>query len=732
MNKQEILDRYIEFYKTSLHQNQRALSLVKKEGVYERFIFDNFLLAYSDGSIIDLMSENEELTKQGEKIGLVKNNKDVFVNYLLIPVLDTNKNIINIAGFNLYHQSKNKLTFLNNEGIFNEVFLRNQKEIIFTQNPIQALNLIQNDYHNTTFMIPGDNKYLKFIIDNNIRKAVFTFEGNSRLFYELTKNGISTKRILIDFEKLRNGSGKEYIEELFSKESSEEFSLDTVKEIEHGFLFQLPHLSYRVIGNFSDNSMNLKVNIKAFTQDEVFVDYIDLYKNSSRQSFIYNVMERFNIRDQIQLEEDMHQIIDIIEKHREKKAKDNKITKPELTEYQKDTGLRLLKNPNLVDEIDNDISKLGYVRERKNKILLYLVMTSRLMDNPLHSVIISRSSAGKSQLANIIEDLCPPEDLVSISDLSAQAFYYFGENDLTHKLVVIGERAGSESSEYPIRELISKKSICKAIPVKDKATGQIKTERITVHGPISYIETTAQTEEINQENLSRYFVLGMDESEEQTRFIHESQKRYAKLEGYLESLSLSKIIEKHIFAQRLLRKIHVFIPFVDKLKFPSSQLKTRRDHQKFLRLIMAIGFLHQYQRKVKKVKLGNNKELEYIECTLEDYKIAYELLKDGILDNTLDDIPRTSKELLILIKNYLKEKSDKDNIQIDKIIFTRKEIREYTSWTFVQIRNNFRVLRDYEYIIELEKKKGPAHLYKLTSGYADKTINSYILSPEEL
>lgn len=732
MNINKLLDRYIEYYQPILQENKRILTFLKNEGVYERFIFDNFKLAYSDGSITDMILENAELHKQCEQIGLIKNIKDVFSNYLLIPVLDTNKNIVDIAGYNLYPQSKNKLIFLNNEGIFNQPFLINQNELILTENPIQTFNLIQNDYPNTTFMIPGENKYVKFILDNNIKKAMFTFEGKARLFYELARNGISTKRILVDFDKLKNGSGKEYLEKLFTKESEEAISSDTIKEIEHGFIFQYPHLSYRVIGNFNDHSMNMKVNIKAFTNDEVFVDYLDLYKNSNRQSFIYNLMERFNIRDQIQLEKDIHQLIEVIEKYRDKKAKENKNTKPELTEYQKDTGIKFLKNPHLIDEIDNDITKLGYVRERKNKLLIYFVMTSRLMDNPLQTVIISRSSAGKSQIVDIIEDLCPPEDLVSISDLSAQAFYYFGENDLTHKLVVIGERAGSESSEYPIRELISKKSICKAIPVKDKVTGQIKTEQITVHGPISYIETTTRGEDINQENLSRFFILGIDESEEQTQLIHESQKKQVKLEGYLEALNLDKIREKHIYAQRLLRKIHVFIPYVDKLKFPSSQLKTRRDHQKFLRLIMAIGFLHQYQRKIKKAKLGNNKELEYIECTLDDYKIAYELLKDGILDNTLDDIPRTAKELFVLIKKHLKEKSIKENNPIDKIIFTRKEIREYTNWTFVQIRNNFRILRDYEYIQELEKKKGPAHLYRLTSGYSDKNINNYILSPEEL
>ena len=52
-------------------------------------------------------------------------------------------------------------------------------------------------------------------------------------------------------------------------------------------------------------------------------------------------------------------------------------------------------NP-LIDKIEDDYTRLGYVRERKNKILLYLVMTSRLMDTPLHSLLISRSGAGRA------------------------------------------------------------------------------------------------------------------------------------------------------------------------------------------------------------------------------------------------------------------------------------------------------------------------------------------------
>ena len=88
---------------------------------------------------------------------------------------------------------------------------------------------------------------------------------------------------------------------------------DIIKEIENGFLFQFPHLNYRVIGNFNDFTMVLKANIKVFKDKDVFVNSIDLYKNRDRNSFIYDIMDKFHFRDQIQLEADLTQIIEVIE-----------------------------------------------------------------------------------------------------------------------------------------------------------------------------------------------------------------------------------------------------------------------------------------------------------------------------------------------------------------------------------------------------------------------------------
>jgi hypothetical protein len=282
-----------------------------------------------------------------------------------------------------------------------------------------------------------------------------------RPFYELYKNGISTKRIMIDFEKVKMLGGKEYLKSVLEgkRSDSKEPSAYIIQEIESGFLFNFHHLNYKVIGCFHEQTLNMKASVKVYTNDDVFVDSIDLYKNRDRLNFVYNIMDKFGIRDQLQLESDLNQIMNVIEKHKEKNEKEKKRVKSELTEHQKDIGLRLMQNPHLFDEIEKDYSVLGYVRERKNKLLLYLVMTSRLMDNPLHAILISRSGAGKSMLVEITESICPPEELESVSDLSAQALYYYGKDDLKNRFIVIGEKEGSEGSDYPLRELITKKSI---------------------------------------------------------------------------------------------------------------------------------------------------------------------------------------------------------------------------------------------------------------------------------
>jgi hypothetical protein len=731
MKASEVLERYVQLCVQGLEETPRVQASLRNQGIRESFLYESFRIGFATGGLFDMVQGNEALGKLCEEMGLLQQGKELLAHYLILPIMDLEKQVVNLVGYSLSPQAKKKLLSLNSAGVFNQAFLAGGKEVVLTESPLEALLLIQSDVPNATFAFADDAKYLHFCQDHGIRKVVFAFEGRARLFHELSLAGVSVRRIALQREKLLGNGAKAYLEGLLAGQEAEAPGSDVIQEVEGGFLFRFPPLSYRVIGNFSDYGLSMKANLKAFTDQEVFVDSIDLYKNRDRQNLIYNLMDRFGIRDQIQLEKDLHQIIEVIERHREKKEEQKKRIKPELTDYQQDIGTRFLRNPNLLDEIDEDYTRLGYVRERKNKILLYLIMTSRLMDNPLHGILISRTGAGKSLLVEVTETLCPPEDVESVSDLSPQALYYYGQDDLKHKFIVIGEKEGSEGAEYPLRELITRRSITKAIPMKDPVSGEIKTVTIKVNGPISLAETTTSTN-VNPENLNRCFVLSIDESEEQTRLIHQLQRKNYTLPGFLQRREEAKIVEKHVYAQRLLKPVLVFNPYAEALTFPSSSLKTRRDNEKFLRLIQVICFLHQYQRKLQRTKVSDHEVIEYIECSPQDYRIAYELLSDGVLDNTLDDLPASARKLLELIQKYLQERAERDSIPAEKLSFERKEIREYTAWSFAQVRNNFRILRDYEYLQLIKTKNGLANQYRLTANYSDVDFLTTILRPEEL
>ena len=137
-----------------------------------------------------------------------------------------------------------------------------------------------------------------------------------------------------------------------------------------------------------------------------------------------------------------------------------------------------------------DIDALGYVGEDTNKRLLYLVAVSRKLEDPLSAVILSQSGAGKSGLTEVIEKLCPPEDVVLLTRLTPQSLYYTEPGFLDRKLVIVEERYGSIEADYSIRVLQSRKKLIAAAPVKDPQTGNMRTKVFTVEARAAFIEAT--------------------------------------------------------------------------------------------------------------------------------------------------------------------------------------------------------------------------------------------------
>ena len=305
-----------------------------------------------------------------------------------------------------------------------------------------------------------------------------------------------------------------------------------------------------------------------------------------------------------------------------------------MSEAERLEALGFLRRSDLLDQAARDIDALGYVGEEVNKRLLYLVAVSSKLEDPLSAIVLSQSGAGKSGLTEVIEKLCPPEDVVLLTRLTPQSLYYTEPGFLDRKLVIVEERYGSIEADYSIRVLQSRKKLIAAAPVKDPQTGNMRTKVFTVEARAAFIEATTASS-VNHENATRCFELMMDETEEQTRRIHERQRILRTERGLELRRQAEAITRRHWNAQRLLEPLPVVIPFADRLSFPSSWMRTRRDHARFLNLIEVSAFLHQHQR--ERSREGA------ILASLADYEAAYALAGE-VLKETLTDVKKPLRE----------------------------------------------------------------------------------------
>ncbi|PHV09436.1 hypothetical protein, partial [Chitinimonas sp. BJB300] len=160
------------------------------------------------------------------------------------------------------------------------------------------------------------------------------------------------------------------------------------------------------------------------------------------------------------------------------------------------------------------------------------------------------------------------------------------------------------------------------------ANGNLVAQEYRVEGPMSLFMTTTAID-IDEELLNRCLVLSVDEGREQTAAIHRRQRERRTLEGFLGKETKDAVLALQRNAQRLLRPLAVVNPFADQLTFLDDRTRTRRDHEKYLSLIDTIALLHQYQRPIKTLTVGD-RQIEYVEVTPQDIAqantLAHEVL----------------------------------------------------------------------------------------------------------
>ena len=734
--------RLQDIYAKDLASSEKGRAYLKERGITDPETIRAFGLGYVSGKSLPQLApaQRDRLQELG-----VLNSKgnEAFYNCIVCPLHDVEGNIITFWARCCTRQvekgSRHRCLPTQENAPFaaiNWQAARGSRRVILVEGFLDALACYQAGLRNVIPLGAAHGKmgFAQFLHREGVEEVLLAMdpdeagdEGAQALAEELEQRGIGSVRIRLDVDPadffLQGGTATAFqatpTEILGQRSDDSEFILDS-----HNLIYRVRVLVGRQVEG------KLKVQVLVTDGDRTHRDTLNLYTHKSLKTFANACASKFTL-DSDDVEKDLEAIIHGLEERERQKEETSSEDEPViLSPAEQAEAETYLKEPGLLRRLQDDMEALGYVGEEEAKLLVYLIATSRLLPRPLSGIIGSGSGAGKSFLAELAEQLTPPEDVILFSKLSPQALYYLPEDFLSGKLLILEERAGGEGADYAIRTLQSKDCLTQIVTLKDMETGQMAAKRFTVRGPIAYLETTTQSY-LNQENTSRCFEIPLDESADQTLRIHQHQRRARSLWGLKRNISKDVIRRRHHNLQRVLQPVRVVIPYAEHLTFPAASVRTRRDHERFLSLIEAVAFLHQFQR-VTRTASHKGKEVKYIEASVEDYAIAYQLAL-RVLWVSLDELSRWARELVESCRRQVEDgRVHHPELTADDFHWTRRQLRERLGWPDKRLRACLDELVSLEYMQVLDGSKGKTFVYRLNPNFSHSPKAIGLLTPDEL
>lgn len=358
-----------------------------------------------------------------------------------------------------------------------------------------------------------------------------------------------------------------------------------------------------------------------------------------------------------------------------------------------------LKNPidfleqkELLQNLNGLIEKAGIIGEENSRLLLFLIIISYLNKNPLHALVQGSSGSGKTHIISRIADLMPQEDVLRFTRITESSLYNWGEFDLFQKIIIIEDLDGlKEDALYALREFISNQVLRSSVTIKDKK-GNNKSSHKIVKGQFSSLSATTRGETY-EDNMSRSFLLAVDESKEQTQRIIKYQNR--RNAGEIDRNEQEKAIG---FVQKLVRNLkyyEVINPYATKLQLPEKVHKIRRLNEMYQAVIKQVTFINQFQREVKN---------GFLITEIEDIEQATEVLFESIVLK-VDELDGSLRQFFEKLKKFIKT-AEKDFIQ--------REIRQEFNLSKTQLQRYINTLLELEYIKQVGGYNNTGIRYKVS------------------
>ncbi len=736
----QLLDKVVSVYAKNLADTSEGRDFLNQQGITDTGIWDRYAIGYSDGQLRQILPRKGQIIDDLVQTGILDAKaEERFENCLVIPVYDFEGNIRTLCGY-CTKAGQETPVYLPSQpsGLWNTGVIKTYPNIVLVSSVIDALSVASVGYFNVVATVGEysvsheDAKLFKDCGVSNI--MIVNGNGQETNLVELFNDhaiNCQVRQLPMDhsINSYLIAEGREQLTSFLDADINESLQNKRVDDPDGDPDADISvcygQRKYQVIG-LAKSARRLRATVRVKHAGKLHVDTLDFYTARARKALIQDICRIFAQSPET-IESDVTRLMVACEKYQPGRDKADISVLECMSEREKREAEEFGKRPDLMEQIIKDFEVCGLVGEEPNKLLGYLVMTSRKRDVPLALLIMSSSGAGKTALQDAVCTFCPEEDLRKLTSLSGKALFYKDAQSLKHKVLALEEGDGAEDASYAIRNLISARSLASESTIKDLATGKLTTMENRVEGPTAVFLTTTNPK-IDPETKSRFFVTSIDESREQTRKILNFQRKNHLSDGPTHNVQIENVIKRHRNFQRLLKNMAVKNPYADKLTYGDDRLQSRRDQPKYLNLIKTVAFLRQMVKEVK-YENKNGNSIPFIEVDIVDIEITNKLAHE-VLGRSLDELSQPSRDLLIqlddMIEHKIKDLKDEAPSR-SGVTFSRRDIREFTGWSNTRLHIHLRELIEFEYVIVQAGRNGMRYCYRLAYEGQGKSGEKFLL-----
>jgi len=202
---------------------------------------------------------------------------------------------------------------------------------------------------------------------------------------------------------------------------------------------------------------------------------------------------------------------------------------------------------------------------------------------------------------------------------------------------------------------------------------------------------------IYEDNMSRLFIIAVDESGEQTTRIMDYQKQ--KAAGLIDAEKEKEATELLQNIVRMLKPCKVVNPFAYQIQLPEKAHKIRRLNELYLAFVKQVTIINQYQRKCD--AQGR------IITETEDLLTANEIMFDSIFLK-VDELDGSLRQFYEELKNHIKTKSNPEQYE-----FMQREVRHALNISKSQLQRYTNDLVELEYLQQIGGYQNRGYKYKI-------------------